>query len=108
MFKNLFLIRNKALFIFQNKDDEQTLKKYNVTKYSKTIIIEGSGVNTKKFTYYNSLIQKIQNTRKRNNKNWMDIMRIGFKYKPEETKKIVKKIFQDDQRINKLIKTLVK
>ena len=35
-------------------------------------------------------------------------MRIGFKYKPEETKKIVKKIFQDDQRINKLIKKLVK
>ena len=65
-------------------------------------------INTKKFAYYNSLIQKIQNTRKRNNKNWMDIMRIGFKYKPEETKKIVKKIFQDDQRINKLIKKLVK
>ena len=64
-------------------------------------------INTKKFTYYNSLIQKIQKTRKKNNKNWMDIMRIGFKYKPEETKKIVK-IFQDDQRINKLIKKLVK
>ena len=54
------------------------------------------------------IINKIQKIRSKNNVNWMDILRIGFRYKPEETKKIVKKIFQDDQRINKLIKRLVK
>ncbi len=48
---NLFLIKNKVLFIFQNKDDEQTLKKYNITKHTKTTIIEGSGVDTKKFIF---------------------------------------------------------
>jgi len=64
--------------------------------------------NTKKFQYYDNLINKIQNTRKKNNKNWMDLLRIGFKYKPDETKKIVKKIFFDDKKINILIKKLVK
>ena len=47
-------------------------------------------INTKKFAYYNSLIQKIQNTRKRNNKNWMDIIEIGFKYKPGKPKLLKK------------------
>jgi len=64
--------------------------------------------NTKKFQYYDNLINKIQNTRKKNNKNWMDLLRIGFKYKPDEKKKIVKKIFFDDKKINILIKKLVK
>ncbi len=48
---NLFLIKNKVLFIFQNKDDEQTLKEYNITQHSKTTIIEGSGVDTKRFIF---------------------------------------------------------
>ena len=48
---NLFLIKKRVLFVFQNKDDEETLKKYNITKYSKNVIIEGSGVDTKKFIF---------------------------------------------------------
>ena len=60
------------------------------------------------FEYYNNLINKIQNTRKKNNKNWMDLMKIAFKYKPDETKIVVKKIFSEDMKINKLIQKLVK
>ena len=45
------------------------------------------------FEYYDNLINKIQNTRKKNNKNWMDLMKIAFKYKPDETKIVVKKFF---------------
>tara|TARA_B100000401_G_C52560572_1_gene603080 strand:+ start:192 stop:392 length:201 start_codon:yes stop_codon:yes gene_type:complete len=60
------------------------------------------------FEYYDNLINKIQNTRKKNNKNWMDLMKIAFKYKPDETKIVVKKIFSEDMKINKLIQKLVK
>ena len=34
----------------------------------------------------------------------MDLMKIAFKYKPDETK-IVKKNFSEDMKINKLIKS---
>tara|TARA_Y100000816_G_C25728751_1_gene383897 strand:+ start:4 stop:204 length:201 start_codon:yes stop_codon:yes gene_type:complete len=62
----------------------------------------------KNFNYYNSIINKIQNTRKKNNKNWMDLMRIAFKYQPNQAKIVVKKIFSDDKKINKLIQKLVR
>tara|TARA_B100001113_G_C20572171_1_gene389437 strand:- start:78 stop:278 length:201 start_codon:yes stop_codon:yes gene_type:complete len=60
------------------------------------------------FEHYNNLINKIQNTRKKNNKNWMDLMKIAFKYRPDEAKVVVKKIFSEDKKINKLIQKLVK
>ena len=65
-------------------------------------------INTKKFAYYNSLIQKIQNTRKRNNKNWMDLLRLAFKYNPNQSKKIVRGIFNEDKKINILVKKLIR
>ena len=60
------------------------------------------------FEHYNNLINKIQNTRKKNNKNWMDLMKIAFKYRPDEAKIVVKKIISEDKKINKLIQKLVK
>ena len=62
----------------------------------------------KNYNYYNSIINKIQNTRKKNNKNWMDLMKIAFKYRPSEARIVVKKIFSEDKKINKLIQKLVK
>ncbi len=64
--------------------------------------------NKQNFEYYNNLINKIQNTRKKNNKNWMDLMKIAFKYRPSEARIVVKKIFSEDKKINKLIQKLVK
>lgn len=60
------------------------------------------------FKHYNSLIDQIQNVRKRNNKNWMDLLRITFKYDSLAAKRIVKRIFNEDRRINKLVKKLTK
>ena len=60
------------------------------------------------FRYYNNLINQIQNTRKKNNKNWMDLLRITFKHNPVDAKRVVKKIFNEDKRINKLVKKLTK
>ena len=48
LFKNLF-DKKKVLFIFQNYDDKMEFEKENITKYSKSQIIRGSGVDTSKF-----------------------------------------------------------
>ena len=45
------------------------------------------------FKYYNKLINQIEKIRKKNNKNWMDLVRISFKHNPREAKLILKNIF---------------
>ena len=62
----------------------------------------------RKYTFYLSKINKIEQTRKKNNKNWMDLLRVSFRYNPTLSKKIVRQIFNDDRRINKLVKKLIK
>ncbi len=53
-------------------------------------------------------IKTIENIRGKNNKNWMNLLRLAFKHDPDSTKKIVKKIFQSDKKINSAINKLVK
>ena len=60
------------------------------------------------FKYYNNLINKIQNTRKKNNVNWMDILRIAFTNSPKATSIIFKRITSCDNEINNLSKKLSK
>ena len=48
----------------------------------------------------NKLIDQIQQIRKKNNVNWMDILRIAFESSPGRTKKVFKNIFKDDRSIN--------
>ncbi len=62
----------------------------------------------KNYKYYSKIIDKIQNTRSKNNKNWMDLMRLSFKENPKKTITIVKGIFKEDAKISKLIKHLTK
>ena len=61
----------------------------------------------KKINYLN-IIDKIEKVRSKNNINWMDIMRIAFKYSPEEAKKVLKKINTNDTKISNLLKELSK
>ena len=56
---------------------------------------------------YLKIINSIEKTRNKNNSNWIDLMRLSFRYNPKESKKIVKNIFKEDKKINKLIKKLV-
>jgi glycosyltransferase involved in cell wall biosynthesis len=51
---NLFLVKEKTFFVFQNTDDKKIFEKETITKNSKTFIIRGSGVNTNKFKKKNS------------------------------------------------------
>ena len=59
-----------------------------------------------KTDFYLKIIRKIENKRKKNNINWMDILRLAFKSSPTEAKKIMVKIYHDDTKISKLIKKL--
>ena len=54
-----------------------------------------------------NLINQIQKIRSKNNSNWMDILRLGFKHDPKQASKIMSQIYLDDQKISKIVKKLV-
>ena len=54
----------------------------------------------------NLIFKKIENTRKLNNSNWMELLRIAYTSNPKETTKILKKILKKDQALIKLAKSL--
>ena len=57
---------------------------------------------------YHKIINQIEKIRRKNNGNWMNILRVAFKHDPKESAKIMSKIYSDDQRIGKLAKKLIK
>jgi len=56
---------------------------------------------------YKKIINKIENTRRKNNKNWMDILRLAFKSSPVQASKILSEIYKEDKNINILAKELI-
>jgi hypothetical protein len=56
---------------------------------------------------YLKIISRIENIRKKNNVNWMNILRIAFKYNPKAAANIMSKIYLDDQKISSLVKKLL-
>tara|TARA_B100000029_G_C17438233_1_gene910524 strand:- start:33 stop:236 length:204 start_codon:yes stop_codon:yes gene_type:complete len=60
----------------------------------------------KNFKYYSKIINQIQSVRTKNNKNWMDILRLAFKSNPKQASKILSGIYKEDKRISKLAKKL--
>ena len=52
------------------------------------------------------LINQIQNVRSKNNKYWMDVLRLAFKYAPNQASELMKKVNSNDQKISKLVKKL--
>lgn len=62
----------------------------------------------KTIKYYLRIISKIENIRKKNNHNWMDILRTSFTHAPKKTAQIMSKIYSDDMKIGKLAKKLIK
>lgn len=59
-------------------------------------------------TKYHKIIDEIEKVRGKNNVNWMNILRLAFKYDPKGAAKIMSKIYKDDARIGKLAKKLTK
>ena len=58
--------------------------------------------------YYNSIIDKIEKIRSKNNTNWMDLVRLSFNLDPDKAAKILSKIYQEDKKISDLAKKLKK
>ena len=55
---------------------------------------------------YLKIINSIEKIRSKNNKNWMDILRLSFKYAPEEATKIMQEIYKEDNKISALVDKL--
>jgi hypothetical protein len=54
------------------------------------------------------IINQIENVRKKNNVNWMNLLRIAFKHAPKETSKVMKKINSCDKKVSSLVSKLSK
>ena len=64
--------------------------------------------NLKMIKYKKSLrmVNKIQKIRAKNNKNWMDLLKLSLKLDPKTTSKILSEIYEFDQQISKLAKKI--
>ena len=57
---------------------------------------------------HGKIITQIEKIRRNNNKNWMNLLRIAFKYAPDETGLVMKKFNKCDMQINALVGNLSK
>ena len=57
---------------------------------------------------YSTIINDIQKVRGKNNKNWMDILKLAYKHSPKEASKILSEIYKEDKKISLLAKKLSK
>lgn len=56
--------------------------------------------------YYLDLIDEIERVRGKNNKNWMDLLRLAFREAPSEAAAIVSEIYREDGSISELARKL--
>ena len=57
---------------------------------------------------YVKLINQFSKARKKNNINWMNLLKLALKFAPIEAKKILKDINKQDQKISKLVSRISK
>ena len=55
---------------------------------------------------YKIILKKIENVRKKNNVNWMTILKIALEHNRKQTLSVMKKIHQKDSQISKLFKKI--
>ena len=71
---------------------------------AKLVAVNKKSVNEKK--KYTSIVDKIEEIRKNNNKNWMNLLRIALESSPKQSKLVLKKINTNDKKISKLFSEL--
>lgn len=98
----------KAYVYFKNPRSINLFKSLNYCKIGKKKNFIIMRKKQKKYRNYSKIIDNIKNIRVKNNSNWMDILKIAFKFSPEETSKIMSKIYKDDKKILNLAKKLKK
>ena len=64
--------------------------------------------NTARYNKSIKLVNQIQKIRSKNNKNWMDLLRLSLKLDHKETSKILSEIYKSDQRISRIAKKIYK
>ena len=64
--------------------------------------------NSKKINQALKLVNQIQKIRGKNNKKWMDLLRLSLKLDFNLTSKILKEICKDDKRISNLAQKIYK
>jgi hypothetical protein len=45
------------------------------------------------------IIRKVEAIRRNNNRLWMNIVRVAIKYRPKETRKLLRQIVRNDRRV---------
>ena len=55
-----------------------------------------------------NIFDKIESIRSKNNKNWMDLLRLSYESSPNKTLNILSKIISKDQSLVKFAKQLKK
>jgi len=56
--------------------------------------------------YYMEIIDAIENVRTKNNKNWMDLLRLAFRHAPADAAAIMAEIYSEDSQISALSRKL--
>tara|TARA_B100000029_G_C17262976_1_gene846984 strand:+ start:8 stop:793 length:786 start_codon:yes stop_codon:yes gene_type:complete len=84
----------------------KNLKNWNQNIYK--VVLNYNSHSKNKLKNKINLIDAIENTRKRNNVNWMNMMKIAIESSPDKTDKVLKNINFDDNKISKLFKKLTK
>jgi hypothetical protein len=64
--------------------------------------------NKKKIKEGLNIVNEIQKIRSKNNKNWMDLLKLSLKLDFDSTSKILKEICKDDKSISKLAQKIFK
>ena len=62
----------------------------------------------KQIEHYLKVIDEVEKVRTLNIVNWMDVLRLAFIHAPDEAKKLMKKINEEDNRISELFNKLSK
>ena len=56
---------------------------------------------------YLKIIDQIEEVRTRNNKNWMDILRLAFKHAPKDAAEVLSEIYKEDKALSNLAQQLI-
>ena len=102
--------KTNNLYAKVNKYNKKSLSLFNGLNYKILTIKNNIFIMKKKIVNYNyiKLVNKIEKIRKKNNNNWMDILKIAFQFAPERTSKIMSQIYKEDSKISKITKKFSK
>ena len=57
---------------------------------------------------YLKIVKKVEHARSKNNKNWMDILKLAIRLDYKNTSKLIKQIYKHDTQISKLARKIYK